>query len=121
MYLNILEARLATSSIRVQPAILRSGDTTKVIWTSDHVRSCTVVGGNGDSWPKAIAGTQTVTDADGNQQVVPTSTMPDGKAGNETSLPITQQTTYTLTCLTALGNSLVSRATVILIPVFEEQ
>lgn len=130
LYLDMIDARLATSSIRAIPALLHAGETTRVSWSSDHVKSCTVVGSNGDSWPKAVTVTKVVTNTNegdrtavgtqADQTTETTTEMPAGKSGSEVSSPINQQTTYTLTCKTALGNSLVSRVTVNLIPQFQE-
>jgi len=135
LYLDMIDARLATSSIRAVPMLLHSGETTRIIWSSDHVKSCTVVGSNGDSWPKPVTVTRTVTndtseddrtaagaqnDQTGETTTETTTEMPAGKSGDEVSSPINQQTIYTLTCKTALGNSLVSRVTVNLIPQFQE-
>ncbi len=138
LYLDMIDARFATSTLHVTPNLLRSGDTTHVIWTSDHVKSCTVVGENGDSWPKPVTVTKPVTNnnnegdrtAAGAQdnrtnQATETATetvteMPAGKTGDEVSSPIVQRTTYTLTCTTAIGTKLVSHATVNIIPRFQE-
>ncbi len=134
LYLDMIDARLATSSIRAIPALLHAGETTRVTWSSDHVKSCTVVGTNGDSWPKPVTVTKTVTNPnDGSDRTAAgtqtnqagettetTTEMPAGKTGDEVSSPINQQTIYTLTCKTALGNSLVSSVTVNLIPQFQE-
>lgn len=134
LYLDMVDARFATSTLRVTPNLLRSGDTTHVIWTSDHVKSCTVVGENGDSWPKPVTVTKTVTNAnaegdraslgaqngEGNQTTETTTEMPAAKTGDEVSSPIVQRTTYTLTCTTAIGTKLISQATVNIIPKFQE-
>lgn len=121
LYLDIIDARFATSTLRVAPALLHSGEKTRVIWTSDHVKTCVVTGQNGDAWPKAVAGTRTVTDAEGNETTEQTTEMPAGKTGDELSSAIVQSTTYTLTCTTALGTKLIQQATVNLIPTFREQ
>lgn len=105
MYQQVVDARLATSSIRAVPSIVRAGETSNITWTSDHVKSCTVVGTNGDSWP--------LTPQDGPK--------PAALTGSETTSPLQTQTTYTLTCLTALGTALVDKAVVNILPVFEEQ
>ncbi|GEM_PF-490743 len=120
LYLDMIDARFATSSIRAVPSLLRAGETTRVTWTSSHVKVCTVAGSNGDSWPKAVAGTRVETDAEGNQTTVPTTEVPAGKSGNEVSAPINQQTIYTLTCTTALGTTQSGQATVNIIPQFQE-
>ncbi len=96
-YLDLIDARLASSTLRVAPAIVRTGDTTHVSWSSTHVKSCTVVGSNGDGWNTL-----------------------ESVAGGEVSKAITSQTIYTLTCLTALGNSLTQQAIVNLVPEFQE-
>ena len=121
LYLDMIDARFATSSIRAVPALLNSGETTRIIWTSDHVKTCTVAGSNGDSWPKPVEGTKIVVDADGNETTEPTSEMPAGKTGDEVSKPIVQPTTYTLTCMTALNKAQERSVMVNLIPIFQEQ
>ena len=94
----MIDARLATSSIRVMPTLVREGETTQVVWTSSHVKSCSVQGTNSDAWTGGSSG------ADG-----------------EKSSPITAQTVYTLACLTALGNTVGGRAIVNIIPTFMER
>jgi len=98
LFLDMVDAQLATSAIFVSPSIVRQGDRTNVIWTSDHVRSCVVTAANGDRWEGL-----------------------DSPEAGERSSPITQQTVYTLTCTTALGTQLINQATVDVLPVFEEQ
>lgn len=97
-YLNAAEAALATSTLYVVPSLVHSGDKTHVIWTSNRMKSCTVTAPNSDTW----------------------SELASPEAG-EPSSPIQAPTTYTLTCINALGMPVVSRATVNLIPVFQEQ
>lgn len=121
LYLDMVDARLATSSIRVAPALLHSGEKTHVIWASDHVKVCTVSGTNGDAWPLPVTTTEIVTDDEGNQQEQQVTKMPAGKSGDELSSEIEQPTTYTLTCTTAIGTKQISHATVNLIPIFQEQ
>jgi hypothetical protein len=96
-YQNMIDARLATSSIYVLPSIVRSGDPTHVIWTSDHVKSCTVSGTNGDAWSGGASAST-----------------------GELSQPITTLTTFTLTCKTALGTTFSNQATVGIIPTYQE-
>lgn len=123
-YLDMVDARLATSSIRAVPSIVRKGTATTVIWTSDHVRSCTVTGSNGDAWPKPTTETayETQTDGEGNQVQVPVQrqVMPKGLTGEETSAPIQSQTIYTLACKTALGTVIGGEAIVNILPEFQE-
>ncbi|OGG56264.1 hypothetical protein A2680_00590 [Candidatus Kaiserbacteria bacterium RIFCSPHIGHO2_01_FULL_55_37] len=121
LYLDMIDARFATSTLHIAPALLHSGEKTRVIWTSDHVKTCVVTGQNGDAWPKPVTTTETVTDAEGNQIQQEVTSTPPGKTGDELSSPIIQPTTYTLTCTTALGTKLVRQATVNLIPTFQEQ
>jgi phage major head subunit gpT-like protein len=97
-YQNYVEATLATSSISVSPVLVKQGATTQVIWSADHVVSCTVAGTNGDSW----SGLQS-------------------PAQGQTSGAITAQTVYTLDCTTAIKTHLVSQATVQVIPTFQEK
>ncbi len=86
-----------TLDIRAVPSLLRQGATTKVSWSAQNVRSCTVLGDNGDSW----SGLQS-------------------PIGGETSTPIQGQTTYTLSCLDLEGASQTKQATVNIIPTFQE-
>ena len=97
-YLDLIDARLATSDLSVAPTLVRAGDTTRVGWTASHMKSCVVTSTNGDTW-----------------------TALNSVVGGEMSSPITQQTTYTLTCSSAIGTQFVSHATVNLVPTFQEQ
>ena len=116
-YEDAVDAALATSSISAVPSIVRPRDTSVISWTSSHVKSCTVVGDNGDKWPKST--TETQTDADGNQTEV--TNTPPAITGSETSSPITQQTVYTLTCITNRGRTLTDKVTVTILPTYQEQ
>jgi hypothetical protein len=86
-----------SGSIRVSPSLVRQNDTTQVIWSASNVSSCNVTENNpdiADAWTES--------------------------SGEETSSPITQRTTYTLSCTGIDGSTLTRTATVNLIPVFEE-
>ena len=95
------EVLTASSTLQVIPSLVRKGQTTRVYWDSRNVSSCSVSGTNGDSWGTKFS----------------------GLSGKET-LPITEQTIYTLSC-TALPNasppSITATKTVNVIPVFEER
>lgn len=97
-YQAAAEAALASADLTVVPGLVRSGNTTQVIWTSDHVKSCTVTGTNGDTWTELAS-----------------------PVNGETSSPITGQTTYTLVCTTAIGTQKTSSSTVNIIPAYREQ
>ena len=101
LYLDMIDARLATSSIRAFPQLLHRGATTAITWTSSHTKSCVVTSTNGDTWP---AGGSTDT----------------ALSGSQTSSAINGKTVYTLTCMTALNRPIVTTATVNIIPVFQE-
>lgn len=126
-YLDYVNSRLATTTIVAVPALVRAGDTTEISWTGSHVRSCTVVGSNGDSWgsvPQGMSGTDAIVGGGGG----PTNNAQNGQQitsgtvyGSHQSSPIRQQTVYTLTCTRAVGAPLVSTATVNLLPIFQEQ
>jgi hypothetical protein len=109
-YQNAVDDALATISINAAPSIVRPGDVSTITWTSSHVKSCTVTGTNGDAWPKSTG----QTDANGNP-VTDT-----GVTGSEPSTPITQQTIYTLSCLTNLGRALTQQVTVTILPTYQE-
>jgi hypothetical protein len=83
--------------LRVIPSLVRSGNTTKVNWSSTNVKSCTVTGQNGDSW----TGLQSI-------------------LGGNISKPITAQTTYTLSCIDLEGDTQTKQATVRILPTFQE-
>lgn len=89
----------------VQPSIVASGDTTTVKWTTVEMDVCTVTAdNNGDRW-----GATSLEGADSSST-----------AGEETSSPITQVTTYTLSCIDFEGNPMEEQATVHLVPQWEE-
>src|SRR3989344_1194756 len=95
------EVLTASSTLQVIPSLVRKGQTTRVYWDSRNVSSCSVSGTNGDSWGTKIS----------------------GLSGKET-LPITEQTIYTLSCTpltTASHPSITATKTVKVIPVFEER
>ena len=86
------------ATIRVSPALVRSGATTQVTWSSSHVSSCRVFENNShinDAWT--------------------------GAADTKTSSPITQQTTYTLSCTGTDGSTLTQSATVRIVGIWKEK
>ncbi len=99
-YRNMVDAQLATSSIWAAPALLHKGETTLVYWTSDHAKSCTVTGTNGDAWPKTSVAALT---------------------GKEVSGKINDKVTYNLACTTASGKVLHDSTEVNIIPDFQEK
>ncbi len=74
-----------------------AGNTIKVHWSAQNVVSCAVQGTNGDAWSGISS-----------------------PLGGETSPPITQATTYTLSCLALDGSTLTKSPTVRIIPTFQE-
>jgi hypothetical protein len=89
------------------PSLLQSGGTVQVSWTGVDVTSCTVVGNNGDG---------TVQSNDTSSPGVW-----DSLQATEVSSPITQQTTFTLSCIPDNGTAAITRtATVNVIPTFQE-
>lgn len=89
---GIIRALAPELSIKAQPSLVHSGDSTTVSWDAAHVDSCTVTGGGISA---------------------------SGKSGSKVASGITQQTIFTLSCLTYVG-TLTATATVNLIPVFQE-
>ena len=83
--------------IRVVPGLVRSGNTTQVIWTSTNAASC-AVSENNPNITNAWTGT----------------------SGTQTSGAIEQQTIYTLACVGLDGNTYYDTAKVNVIPVFCE-
>lgn len=74
---------------------IRFGDFTVITWSAEGVNSCTVDGTNGDSWT--------------------------GTDDSKNSSSITEQVTYTLSCLDVEDHVTVSQSiTVSLVPVFQE-
>jgi hypothetical protein len=78
---NTFRRSLITALLDVHPNLVMTNETTKITWTSIETTSCTVTGSNGDTWK--------------------------GLSGEETSSPITGETTYTLEC-TAFDGSKIS-------------
>lgn len=87
----------SNGALSTKPSLVKSGGTTKVIWTIDNANTCTVVGSNGDSW----SGTASI-------------------EGGYTSSPITQRTTYTIDC-TGDGGTLHDTTDTALIPEWQEK
>lgn len=85
-------------SLRAVPSLLRKGQTTKVTWSATRVTSCTVSGSNGDSWTGLTS-----------------------PVGGALSSAISQQVIYTLSCTNAAGTAFSQRATVNVLPGWQEQ
>lgn len=86
-----------SAAFRVTPKLLAKSQSTHVIWSASNVSSCVVSVSNGnipDTWT-AISGSQQ-------------------------SSPITEQTTFLLTCVGNDGSTLTETATVNIIPSFQE-
>lgn len=84
-------------SLRATPSLVRSGATTVLTWSAEHVSACSVSASNGDEW-------------DGITSPV----------GGERTSPIRNRTTYTLACESAAGD--VSKTVdVVIIPSWQEQ
>ena len=101
-----------TGHLEVRPSLVQREQSTRLYWNVDNVTSCTVTGTNGQQW-----GTPpTYADAGCN------GTSCDAGASGKTSLPITGQTLYTLTCTPFTGAPAFTpeTKTVNLAPVFEE-
>ena len=85
-----------TGHLQVRPQIVPKNGTASVLWNVSNVSSCSVTGSNGQSWT-AIS-------------------------GSNATLPITQQTTFTLACTPYAGQSFTSETQVVnLVPTFQEQ
>lgn len=84
-------------ALSTKPSLVKSGETTKVIWTIDNANICTVTGSNGDFW-SGIA----------------------SASGGETSSPITQRTVFTIAC-SGDGGTLQGTADVNLVPEWQEK
>jgi hypothetical protein len=81
-----------SGDITALPLLLKTGKTSEVSWNAASVASCTVSGTNGDSWSCTGAACNATT--------------------TETTMPIENQTTYTLSC-TGLDNSAMQRSVTI--------
>ncbi len=84
--------------LRLIPSLVRTGNTTRVHWSAQNVQSCTVTAPNGDSWSGISS-----------------------SLGGETSSPITQASTYTLSCRDKDNNTHTKQATVRILPTFQER
>ncbi len=89
---------VANLDLRVVPSLVKQGNTTKVTWSANNVKSCFVNGQNGDSWSGLLS-----------------------PLGGTVSKPITGATTYTLSCIDLTGAPLAKQATVNVIPAFQEK
>lgn len=91
---SCLLAPAPQATLTASPLLVQRGNTTIVQWSASNVSSCTVTGTNGDSW--------------------------SGASGNQTTSPITVETTYTLRCTGLDGSILEVERTVSILPVFQE-
>jgi len=80
-------------SLTATPLLVHSGDSTTILWSSQDTNSCSVSGPNGFA--------------------------ASGVAGSQVAENITEQSTYTLTCQTQLGER-TDTVIVNIIPVFQE-
>jgi hypothetical protein len=80
--------------IKVQPNLVRLGDTTSVLWDSNGATACSITATNGDSW--------------------------NGLSGTKTSKPIVSAATYTLSCTFPNSDPVEGTATVNVVPTFQE-
>lgn len=90
-----------STHLEVRPAVVRRDDTVKLYWDVGNVEGCTVTGTNGNSWTDITSG-----------------------INGQTTFPITERTVFTLTCTPLEGSlspSFSETATVIILPVFQEQ
>lgn len=90
----------ANGHLQVTPALVRSGDSTRVYWQVENAVSCTVTGTNGDRWDGLFSGAQ----------------------GRVTGA-ISQQVVYTLTCEGYEGtspSSVIENAVVNIVPFYTE-
>jgi hypothetical protein len=85
-------------TLRVIPSLVHRGDTVRVNWSALNVLSCDITAPNGDAW-------------EGLQSIV----------GGNVSGAITQQTTYTLSCIDQKGAAAKKQATVNILPGWEER
>lgn len=88
----------AVLNLRVIPSLVRNGNTTQVNWSATNVQSCTVTAPSGDAWDTVLS-----------------------IIGGQTSRPITEETTYTLSCIDSAGATLTKTATVRILPKFREK
>lgn len=84
-----------TVTITAKPSLVHESDTTQVTWSSTNTTACTVTSDGGDAWT--------------------------GLNGTQTSKPLLNQTTFTLTCTGIDGSSISAKAVVDVIPKWQEQ
>lgn len=87
------EASIA-AEIKANPKLVKPGDTSTITWNSAETTSCTVTAPNGDRWT--------------------------GTSGTQTSSPINELTTYSLTCQAFNGRTVTATASVGIIPSWNE-
>lgn len=88
-----------TGDLRAVPTLVRSGETSRVSWTTTNMRSnsCTVT-----------------------SSLAPSTVLSRALTGSFVSAPITQRTTYTLNCTDLAGDSFTDSAIINLLPFFQE-
>ncbi|MCL4851469.1 MAG: hypothetical protein KJZ78_08795 [Bryobacteraceae bacterium] len=109
---NSLQGRGDTTpnlTIRAAPSLIRAGEVTHVHWSASNVTGCTVQGTNGDG-----------VDAGANKNSRWQGAISPEPEGVESS-PIVARTTYTLSCEQDGGGALTQRATVNIVPFWNEQ
>ena len=85
-----------TGHLQVKPQIVPKNGTSTVLWNVSNVSACSVTGSNGQTW-NAIS-------------------------GSSTTLPITQQTTFTLACTPYSGQSFTPETQAVNVtPTFQER
>ena len=92
-------------SIRAIPSLVRPNQVTRIRWSASHVSRCSVTGSNNNAFGPFNAKKNGIVTNE-----------PDGTD----SVPIFQQTTYTLTCVDTDGSTLTQSTTVSINPVWNE-
>ena len=86
----------ADLSLSASPTLIRSGETTTLIYDIVDASNCSLAGTNGDSWALS------------------------SNSGSQTTSALTTETTYTLSCIDLSDEQVLANITVKIIPSFEE-
>jgi hypothetical protein len=100
----------ASGQLTAKPNLVAKNATSTLYWGIVNVTGCTVTGTDGTAWSGAFSATSSC----------PTKFTSGGSTGCQTQ-PITQPTTFTLSCTSFDSTPFIEKATVNLLPDFQEQ
>jgi len=94
----ICDGVVPKTTISANPNLVVSGKPTTIKWNLKNIASCSIKGTNGENWNWGIVGSQT----------------------QKTTIPITQETVYTLSCIDFHGKTFTKTTKVRIVPKWQE-